>query len=149
MLFVSGLAASSSQHYTERWQPFPPSGRSHFSILSVCPILEPALQDLPANQETTHCCLRDPGCHRKDLQVVIGLLEGGCQTESHKQELWQHQRQKLEEKDLKRKKERGESSDHCMKRMETLLRALLSGPPGLLTSLGSDPGNYILLCVSS
>ena len=76
MLFVSGLTASSSQHYIERWQPFPPSGRSHFSILSVCPILEPALQDLPANQETTHCYLRDPGCQRKDLQVVIGLLEG-------------------------------------------------------------------------
>ena len=31
--------------------------------------------------------------------------------------------------------------------METLLRALLSGPPGLLTSLGSDPRNYIFaLC---
>lgn len=29
------------------------------------------------------------------------------------------------------------------------LKALLSGPPGLLTSLGSGPGNYILLCVSS
>ena len=36
-----------------------------------------------------------------------------------------------------------------MKKMETVLIALLSGLPGLLTSLGSDPGNYILLCVSS
>ena len=40
---------------------------SHFSILSLCPNLEPARQDLPANQETTHCCLRDPGCQGKDL----------------------------------------------------------------------------------
>ena len=50
---------------------------------------------------------------------------------------------------VRRKPWTGESSDHCMRKMETLLRALLSGPPALLMSLGSDPGNYILRYVSS
>lgn len=83
-------------------QPLPPYWHSHFFVLSVFPILEPALLDLLANQETTHCCLRDPGCQRKDIWMVIGLPEarrGGDWAESKKKQLWQHQRLRLEKGD--------------------------------------------------
>lgn len=56
--------------------------RSHpsfFLVSSVCPVLESARLDLLANQEITHCCLRDPGPAKGfiDGDWTTGSRQGG------------------------------------------------------------------------